>query len=343
MRYRFLGRSGLLVSEIGLGTNTFGGEHDARSRALGALSQADANAVMKAAVDNGVNLIDTADAYGGGESEIRVGTALRDLGMSRDDVILLTKFFNRTGPGPNAVGASRVHIMNSVERSLRKLGTGHIDLYMLHNYDPHTAMDEMLDALDILVRQGKLRYIGCSNLYAWQVMLGLGVSERRMIARFAAIEGQYSVAERGIERELLSMAENQGLGVVAFGVLGSGLLTGKYAADGSAQGPARGEHTGATDRGRAARAVDALRPIAALHGATPGQVAIAWVLAKKQVSSVLLGARDAVQLQNNLKSLALNLSSEEIATLDAVCPPAPEYPGVIQHRLATTRLPPPAS
>lgn len=340
MRYRFLGRSGVLVSEIGLGTNTFGGAHDARSRALGALSQAEANAVMKAAIDEGVNLIDTADAYGGGESETRVGSALRELGIARDDVVLLTKFFHRTGAGPNAVGASRLHIMNSVERSLRELGTGHIDLYMLHSYDPHAAMEETLDALDILVRQGKLRYIGCSNLFAWQVMLGLGVSEKRLIARFAAIEGQYSVAERGIERELLPMAAHHGLGVVAFGALGSGLLTGKYAADGSTSGPARGEFAGATDRARAARAVVALRPIAARYGATPAQVAIAWVLAKKEISSVLLGARDAGQLRENLKSQSLALAPDEIAALDAVCPLAPEYPGVIQHRLAATRLPP---
>ena len=339
MRYRFLGHSGLLVSEIGLGTNTFGGEDDPRSRALGALRQPEATAVVREAVENGVNLIDTADAYGGGHSEERVGIALKELGVAREEIIVLTKFFNRTGPGPNAAGASRMHIMNSIGRSLKKLGTDYIDLYMLHNYDPYTPMEETLDTLDALVRQGKVRYIGCSNLFAWQVMLALGVSAQRTLAKFSAIEGQYSVAERGIERELLPMLTHQRLGLVVFGALGSGLLTGKYGRDGTASGPARGEHVGATDRARAADAVEAMQPIAARRDVTIGQVAIAWVLARQAVSSVLLGARHAGQLHQNLGALDIKLDASELASLDAVCPLVLEHPGAIQVRLAGTRLP----
>jgi aryl-alcohol dehydrogenase-like predicted oxidoreductase len=341
MRYRFLGRTGLLVSELGLGTNTFGGGQDSRWKAFGALDRQGVGAVIGAALDAGVNLIDLADTYGDGESEARVGEALQDLGVARDQVILTDKACLRTGPGPNAVGLSRAHVMDSVETSLRKLKTDYLDIFQLHNFDAATPIEETLEALEILVRQGKVRYVGCSNFTAWQVAVARGVAEARRLPRIEAVEANYTVAARVIERELIPFLSHQGVGLLVWGPLGAGLLTGKYDRQGGGPEGARLVSGGSTiaNRERALDAVDVMRPIAAAHGASVGQVALAWLLAKPAVSSVIVGCKSPEQLRDNLAAMALTLTPEDMASLDAVAALPAEYPMTTQASAAANRLP----
>lgn len=337
MNYRFLGRTGILVSELALGTNTFGGT-SATWKGFGALGRPEATAVVREALEAGVNLIDTAESYGDGESEVRVGDALKDLNWPRQDVVIATKVFGR-GPGKNSYGASRNHILNAVEASLKCLRTDYIDLYMLHHFDPHTPLDETLQAFDLLVRQGKVRFIGCSNLYAWQMAVAIGISERCALPRFEAMEAMYTVAARDIERELVGAIRHHQVGLLVWGALAGGLLTGKYA--GAA--PAEGRLAATTsissrnvDREAASRAIEAMRPIAEQRGTSIAEVAIAWLLRKEWVTTVIVGARRPEQFRQNLGALALELSDAELALLDEVARPRPEYPA--WHQDATNRL-----
>jgi aryl-alcohol dehydrogenase-like predicted oxidoreductase len=341
MRYRLLGRTGLFVSELALGTNTFGGRSE-KWKPLGALDREGAGAVVRAAIDNGVNLFDTADSYGDGESELRLGQALRDHAIARANIVITTKGGSRTGPGPNAVGASRAHLVEAVEASLRRLNTDYIDLYLLHTFDPHTPVEDSVAALDQLVRQGKLRYIGCSNFAAWQVMLALGASALRGLAQFQAVECMYTIAARDIERELVPMIRNQGLGLLVWGALAGGLLTGKHGRGALRQGTRwSGGQSGTVDREAALDAVEKMRPLADARGVAVGHLAIAWLLRQPAVSSIILGARDADQLRHNLRALELDLSGDEMTALDALRPPAPEYPYPTQALMAKARQPAP--
>lgn len=340
MRYRFLGRTGLMVSELGVGTNTFGGQSE-RWKAFGALDRQGAGAVLGAAFDAGINLVDLADSYGDGEAEARVGEALQDLETPRANVILATKACLRTGPGPNAVGLSRAHVLDSVEASLRKLRTDYLDVFQLHNFDAETPLEETLEALDVVVRQGKVRYVGCSNFAAWQVALTRGISDARRLPKIESVEANYTVAARVIERELIPLLRHQGMGLLVWGPLGAGLLTGKYDRDGGGPKGARlvsGASTMA-NRERALDAVDVMRPIAQAHDATIGQIALAWLLAKPTVTSVIVGVKSPDQLRENLGALAVTLTADELAALDAIAPLAPEYPMTMQASAAANRLP----
>ena len=331
MRYRRLGRAGLVVSELCLGTNTFGGRGPMWS-AIGALDQPQANAVMKAAVEAGINLIDTADIYGGGESERRIGQALRDLNIPRSDVVIITKTAGRMEPGPNGMGLSRGHVLTAVEASLRRLGTDYIDLYLLHFPDPATPLEETLRALDDLVRAGKVRYIGCSNFRAWQAMKAIGISEREGLARFEILEMHWSAATRDVEREIVPMVTDCGVGILVWGPLLGGLLTGKFGRDGSGAGVGRtgGKVPPTIDRGRLFDTIDVLTEVARRREATVPQVALAWLLHKPAVTSVLFGARDARQVGDNIGAIDVRLSTDDLAALDAVAAPAPHHDGVTQ-------------
>ena len=343
MRYKLLGRTGLFISELGLGTDTFGGQTK-RWETFGALGRVQATEMVGEAINAGVNLIDTADTYGDGEAEIRVGQALQDLAIARSEVILVTKVSDRVGPAPNAVGASRSHILNGIEASLRRLGTDYIDLYLIHQFDPATPLDETLRALDMLVRQGKVRYVGCSNFFAWQVALALGVSERDRFSRFAAVEASYTIAAREVERELIPMLLNQEIGLIVWGGLAYGLLTGKYGRDGSAPEVGRlnssvSVSSAHTNRERAFNAVDAMRPIAGRRGVSIAQIAIAWLLQQKGVTSVLLGTRLVSQLRDNLGAIDIRLSEEELAELGKPGALPIEYPAWMQNSRAIARHP----
>src|SRR5271169_6057284 len=342
MRYRPLGRTGQFVSEICLGAMTFGGG-SGFWRAIGTVDQQGATALVARALEAGVNFIDTADVYSEGQSEILVGQALRDLNVAREDVIVATKVRGRTGPGPNAVGLSRGHIMDQIAASLKRLGLDHVDLYQIHGFDPVTPIEETLRALDDCVSRGLVRTIGCSNLAAWQIMKALGISERRGFARFETVQAYYTIAGRDLEREIVPLVEDQGLGVMVWSPLAGGLLSGKFTREGVKPNDARRSAFDfpPVDKERAFEIVEAMRPIADAHGASVARVALAWLLARKGVMSVIVGAKTLAQLDDNLAATKLTLTTEEIAELDRVSAPTPEYPGWMIARQADQRAPQP--
>jgi len=339
MRYRLLGRTGLFVSEICLGTMTYGGK--GRWEVVGRLGVAEAQAQIKTAFDAGVNFIDTADVYSEGESEKIVGEALAKLGLPREDLVIATKVRVRMGPQPNRVGLTRVHIMNEIHASLRRLGLDHVDLYQIHGVDQVTPLDETLRALEDLVRQGSVRYIGVSNHAAWQIMKALGVSEREGWNRFQSIQAYYSIAGRELEREIVPVALDQGLSILVWSPLAGGLLSGKFKEE--ASGPEGARRTTfdfpPVDRPRAFRIVEVMRPIAAAHGVSVARVALAWVLRQPGMTSVIIGAKSQEQLADNLAAADLQLTDGELATLDEVSRPPREYPGWMFERQLADRLP----
>src|SRR5271169_5096880 len=342
MRYRPLGRTGQFVSEICLGVMTFHGGA-AFWRAIGTVDQAGSTALVGRAIEAGVNFIDTANVYSEGESEGQLGQALRDLGVKREDVIVATKVRGRMGPGPNAVGLSRGHIMDQVAASLKRLGLDHIDLYQVHSFDPATPLEETLRALDDCVSRGFVRTIGCSNFAAWQIMKALGISDNRGYARFETVQAYYSIAGRDLEREILPLVEDQGLGVMVWSPLAGGLLSGKFNRDGGKPNDARRAlfDFPPVDKERAYDIVDAMRPIARAHDASDARVALAWLLARKGVMSVIIGAKTLEQLDDNLAAAKLELSAGEIAELDRVSALNPEYPGWMIARQSDQRSPQP--
>jgi len=341
MRYRQLGRSGLFVSEICLGAMTFGGGSGGIWSMIGDLDQQATNAVIGKALENGVNFIDTADVYSQGVSEKLVGQALRDLGVKRSDVVVATKAFGEMGPGPNDRGASRGHIMDAVKSSLDRLGLDHIDLYQMHGNDTVTPLDETLRALDDLVSQGLVRYIGCSNWAAWRIAKAVGLSHHRDMARFETVQAYYSIAGRELEREIVPVVEDQGLGVMVWSPLAGGFLSGKYTRDKRGDNDSRRTvfDFPPVDKERAYDIIDVMAPIAKAHGSSVARVALAWLLQRKGVMSVIIGAKTIEQLEDNLAAAELTLTPEEIAKLDEASALKPEYPGWMLARQAEGRVP----
>ena len=337
MNYRLLGKTGLLVSELCLGTMTFGGK--GFWEVVGTLGQATVNDIVARSLDAGINFIDTANVYSFGESETLLGKALE--GRPRDRVVLATKVRGRMDGDPNAVGLSRYHIMNSVEASLKRLGTDHIDLYQIHGFDPVTPLEETLRALDDLVRQGKIRYIGASNLAAWQLMKALGISERLGLARFESLQAYYTIAGRDLERELIPAVQDQNLGILVWSPLAGGLLSGKFNRDGSSPDGSRRASFDfpPVNRERAFDAVDAMREIAAETNATVPQIALAWLLHQPAVTSVIIGAKSVEQLNDNLAAVHVRLSADHLARLNAVSSLPIEYPNWMIARQRPDRLP----
>lgn len=328
MRYKKFGNTGLFVSELCLGTMTFGGEGELWSK-IGALQQEDANRLVGRALEAGVNFIDTADVYSEGRSEIITGQALRDLKVARDDVVVATKVFGQTGPGANARGNSRFHIMDSVKKSLARLQLDHIDLYQIHGFDPATPIEETVRALDNLVQHGHVRYVGVSNWAAWQIVKALGIAERLGLARFESLQAYYTIAGRDLEREIVPMQQSEGLGLMVWSPLAGGLLTGKYGRDGqAAAGDRRAQFDfPPVDRERAFDSIDVLRQVAEARGVSVAQVALAWLLHQRAVTSVIIGAKRVDQLDDNLAATAIRLTGDELAALDKVSALPPEYPG----------------
>jgi aryl-alcohol dehydrogenase-like predicted oxidoreductase len=341
MRYNQLGNTGLFVSEICLGTMTFGGQ--GFWQVVGSLDQTASSDIIARSLEAGVNFIDTADVYSEGRSETLVGQALKDLGVKRSDVILATKCYGRVGKGPNDIGASRGHIMDAVEESLERLQTDHIDLYQIHAQDSVTPVEETVRALDDLVSRGLVRYVGCSNWQAWKMMKALGISERRGFARFETVQAYYSIAGRDLEREIVPLLDDQKMGLLVWSPLAGGLLSGKF-------GPGSNGPEGArraafdfppVDKDRAWKCIDAMRPIAAAHDVSVARVALAYVLAKPFVTSVIIGAKTTEQLDDNLAATTLTLSADELKQLDAVSALPSEYPGWMTARQGSERRPQP--
>ncbi|WAC70910.1 aldo/keto reductase [Roseateles sp. SL47] len=338
MRYSQLGRTGLFVSRFCLGGMTFGGADTPAGAAIGRLSQEETQTIVSQALDAGINFIDTADVYGGGGSETVLGEALK---LRRNEVVLATKLHARVGPGPNDVGQSRLHIMTALEQSLRRLQTDRIDLYQIHGFDPITPMEEVLRALDDAVRSGKVRYVGCSNLAAWQLMKAIGVAERDRLTRFASLQAYYSLAGRDIEHELVPAVTDAQVGLLCWSPLAGGLLSGKFDRQGSSDTTARRALIAfpPVDETRVYDIIDALKVVALRHSTTPAQVALAWLLARPAVTSVIIGIKRPEQLADNLGALDLVLAEEDHALLDEVSRPTAAYPGWIQTYNARSRYP----
>ncbi len=342
MRYNQLGRTGLFVSEICLGTMTFGG-NDSIWKAIGTLQQHDVDAIVGAALASGINFIDTADVYSKGVSEHLLGQSLRNLGVERRNVVLATKVYGQMSNEPNDRGASRIHIMDSVARSLERLQTDHIDLYQIHGTDPVTPIEETLRALDDLVRQGMVRHAGVSNWQAWRIAKALGISERHSWERFESLQAYYSIAGRDLEREIVPLLTSERVGLMVWSPLAGGLLSGKFGP--GANGP-EGSRRATFDfppvnRDRAWACVAAMREVAAAHEVSVARVALAYVLAKPFVSSVIIGAKSLEQLHDNVAAAELRLTPEQMEELDQVSALPPEYPGWMLERQGANRVPPP--
>lgn len=339
MRYRLLGKTGLYVSELCLGTMTFGGK--GFWQAIGTLTASEAEELIGTALDSGVNFIDTADVYSEGESERHVGAALASLGRPRDRVLVATKVRGRTGPGPNQIGLSRGHIMDAVDASLRRLKLDHIDLYQIHGFDNETPLEETMRALDDLVRSGKVRYIGYCNLTAWQAMKALAYADAHGLARFVSAQMYYSIAGRDIEREVAPLAGDQGLAVLPWSPLAGGLLSGKF--DLEKPGPEGARRTKfdfpPVDLERAKNALKAMHEVSVITGISVARVALAWLLTRPFVTSVIIGAKTRDQLLDNLAASDVSLAPEHIARLDAASALPPEYPGWMLDRQSSDRRP----
>ena len=328
MKYNTLGHTGLLVSELCLGTMTFAAG-EGMWKPIAGVEQKLADELLRLSLDAGINFVDTADVYTNGESEKVLAQAIANLGVARKDIVIATKAYGRTGPGRNDVGASRGHIMDAVEASLKRLKTDYIDLYQIHAADAVTPIEESIRALDTLVTQGKVRYIGCSNWYAWQIMKANGISEAKNLAKLDTLQAYYSIAGRDLEREIVPLLEDQRTGLLVWSPLAGGLLSGKYSRE--HQKPEDSRRSAfdfpIVDKDRTWRILDILQPIAKAHEASVATVALAWILAKPFVTSVIIGAKRVDQLQQNLSAVELQLNQEEIQKLDEVSALPPEYPG----------------
>jgi aryl-alcohol dehydrogenase-like predicted oxidoreductase len=339
MKYATLGNTGLLVSKLCFGTMTFG---DGRGifKAIGAVGQVGADELVKTSIESGINFFDTADVYTEGESEKILGQSLKNLKIARHQVVIATKVYGRVGPGRNDVGASRGHIMDGVEASLRRLQTDHIDLYQIHGNDAVTPVEETVRALDTLVQQGKVRYIGCSNWQAWKIAKALGICELKNLARFDTLQAYYSIAGRDLEREIVPLLESERVGLLVWSPLAGGLLSGKYSR--SNQKPADSRRTDfdfpVVDKERTWKILDVMAPIAKAHECSPARVSLAWLLAKPVVTSVIIGAKRHDQLQDNLAAIKLTLSHDELRRLDEVSALLPEYPGWMMPFQGADRL-----
>ncbi|MFL6699571.1 MAG: aldo/keto reductase [Vitreoscilla sp.] len=338
MRNHPLGRTGLFVSELCLGTMTFGGSDGIWGK-IGDLGQADAERLVGQAIDAGINFIDTADVYSGGVSETITGQALKNLKIARESVVVATKVFGETSPGVNGRGASRGHIMDGVKASLKRLQLEHIDLYQIHGFDPATPIEETVRALDQLVRHGHVRYVGVSNWAAWQIVKALGISERLGLSRFESLQAYYTVAGRDLEREIVPMLRSEGLGLMVWSPLAGGLLSGKYTAGANAEAGSRRQSFDfpPVNRERADVVIEAMRPIAQAHGVSVARVALAWLLQQPQVTSVIVGAKRPDQLADNIAATELTLGAEELGALDDASALAPEYPGWMFERQGEVR------
>jgi aryl-alcohol dehydrogenase-like predicted oxidoreductase len=324
MQYQQLGNTGVFVSRLCMGAMTFGGKGGI-FEVIGGLPQAEVDTLVGMSIDGGINFFDTANVYSYGESEIMLGKAL---GPKRKDIVVATKVFARMGQGANQVGLSRLHIMQAVESSLQRLNTDYIDLYQIHGFDALTPLEETLSALTDLVRQGKVRYIGCSNLAAWHIMKAQGISALNHLEKFATLQAYYSLVGRELERELVPMMLDQKIGLLVWSPLAGGFLSGKFTRAGSADNEARRAKFTfpPVNLEKAYDIIDAMQAIATRRNATAAQIALAWLLYQPSVSSVIIGAKRAAQLKDNLGSVDVKLDAEDLKQLDEVSKLTPEYP-----------------
>ena len=358
MKYAKFGHTGLVVSKLCLGTMTFGGDGGIW-KFIGKQQQEEADALVKAAFDAGINFFDTADVYSAGRSEAILGQALRNTGLPRDEVVVATKVFGRVpmlvGDGASAdetaeaerrekharniSGLSRKHVFDGVDASLARLGLDYIDLYQVHGTDPLTPIEETVEALDAVVRSGKVRYVGLCNMPAWLIMKAVAYAGKRGLARFESCQMYYSIAGRELEREVVPMAKDQNLAILPWSPLAGGFLSGKFSRDGAGPNDARRTifDFPPVDKEKGFHIIDVMRDIAARKGSTVPQVALGWLLHQSHVTSVIIGARTMEQLADNLGAVDVVLDAADLAALDAVSALAPEYPGWMVDRQGMDR------
>jgi aryl-alcohol dehydrogenase-like predicted oxidoreductase len=327
MRYHPLGKTGLFVSEICLGTMTFGGK--GFWGAIGKLDASEAEALIGTSLDAGVNFIDTSNNYSEGESEKLTGAALKALARPRDQIVLATKVRGRVGPGVNQVGLSRGHIFASIDASLQRLGLDHVDLYQIHGVDPATPIEETVRALDDVVRSGKARYVGFSNLPAWLASKAITFAQAHGLARFQSAQVYYSIAGRDIEREIAPLCQAEGLAILPWSPLAGGLLSGKF--DPAKKGPSDSRRTAfdfpPVNDERLPRVLSALRKVSEATSVSVARVALAWQLTRPFVTSIIIGAKRKEQLLDNLAAADVKLSAEHVKWLDEASALPSEYPG----------------
>jgi aryl-alcohol dehydrogenase-like predicted oxidoreductase len=336
MKYNLLGNTGLKVSELCLGTMTFGGR--GMWTAIGALPQEQVNELVKISVDSGINFIDTANVYSEGLSEKMTGQAIRNLGLKRDDLVIATKVRGQMGEGVNDSGLTRKHILQQADESLQRLNMDYIDLYQIHGFDPLTPMEETLEALDSLVKSGKVRYIGCSNLAAWQIMKAQGISAQNHLSKFVSLQAYYTLAGRELEREIVPLLLDQNIGLMVWSPLAGGFLSGKYGRNKETKEGRRVEYDfPPVDKEKAFDIVEVMEKIAADKNVSVAQIALAWLLHQRAVSAVIIGAKKPAQLEDNLNSVEVELTQDELAKLDEVSKLTPEYPGWMLERQGADR------
>lgn len=338
MKYNLLGRTGLYVSEMCLGTMTFGGSHGIWGQ-IGNLQIDEVMKLTKAAFDQGINFIDTANVYSFGLSESLTGEAIQKLGLPRDQLVIATKSTGIMGEDPNAKGQSRYHIMNALDASLKRLKMDHVDLYQIHGFDPLTPMDEMLSTLNDVVRSGKVRYIGLCNLSAWQIADAVAISEKYNWARFESVQAYYTIAGRDLEREIIPMAQHKKLGIMVWSPLAGGLLSGKFNRDGSGPEGARRMNFDfpIVNKERAFNCIDVMRTVAANHKVSVAQVALAWLLHQKAVTTVIIGAKNVEQLNDNIAATKVQLTEADLKILNEVSQLPSEYPAWMIERQSAYR------
>lgn len=327
MRYNLLGNTGLYVSELCLGAMTFGGK--GFWEVVGKLGNKEVEMLVGTALDGGVNFLDTADVYSEGQSEELLGAALKSLNRPREQWVLATKVRGRVGPGPNQVGLSRAHILASIDGSLMRLGVDHVDLYQIHGVDPTTPIEETVDALDAVVKSGKARYVGFSNIPAWLAMKAIGYAKANRLARFESAQMYYSIAGRDIEREIVPFAQSEKVAILPWSPLAGGLLSGKFDPDKQGPGDSRRAKFDfpPVDDDRLRKVLPALRKVAEATGSSVARIALAWQLTKPFITSIIIGAKNKEQLTDNLAATEVKLSAEHVALLDEASALPREYPG----------------
>jgi aryl-alcohol dehydrogenase-like predicted oxidoreductase len=339
MKYKQLGKTGVLVSELCLGTMTFGGR--GYWKAIGQLPEDKVTQLVKTAIDQGINFFDTANAYSEGLAELLLGKALQNLGISHQSVFIATKVRLRMGEGANQIGLSKLHILDSVDDSLQRLGLSHIDMLYIHGVDPVTPLEETMRGLEDAVRSGKVRYLGVSNHPAWMVVKANSIAEKMGWSKFIASQNFYSIASRDIEREIVPMAISEGIGIMPWSPLAGGFLSGKYTRDQKIAGNSRRDDFDfpPINKEKAFDIIDVMTKIGERYNVSAARVALSWIKDKPGVTSVIIGAKKQDQLLDNLACTRLQLTQDEIKELDAISALIPEYPGWMVDRQLTGRFP----
>lgn len=337
MKYNFLGNTGLLVSELCFGTMTFGGK--GFWEAIGRIQQQEVNNLMKVVIESGINFIDTANVYSYGESEKLLGQSIKDLNLNRNELVIATKVRGRMDDMPNNVGLSRYHIFNSVNESLERLQLDHIDILYVHGVDHRTPVEETMRALNDIVLTGKVRYIAVCNWPAWMVMKAQGIADKNGWNKFIGLQYFYSLAGRDIEREIVPLAQDQNLGIMPWSPLAGGFLSGKYTRDIEKTGNSRRDTFDfpPIDKEKTYDIVDVITEIGQQYNASPSQIALTWVRQQPGITSTIIGAKNIEQLNDNIKSIEIELSTAHLERINAISTLTKEYPEWMVDRQSADR------